>query len=781
MQRAAKAAIKCAAVQSPQPTLTGGKVEPSSLFASDLLESSDFRSVFAMYTMNRQMSASSGRVLWLILWLILAIGAGVGIVFFFGLRQLPPPQIAGATQPAPTTVAATVPATVSTLQTYGQVLHADFAHYPETRPWPIPVDLTDAAHLIFRESIYICSRGDLWITRSDADALPAVLARGSGESEHIVNRQFAYIIWALDRHGIWQPSAICRKASGFEIVSATATQAIPWDRSYRWDLAMTWDDGGTTRLIVPTNEGVSIITLGAQLTEDFCPLIDPGTTTRPSAAPAVLFDTRGLLAWIPADANFSGTRVARYLNGQWTTLDAKNWPGDVVYLVPLLDGSVLQIRSETDANPLTFVSLDNPDISPKDISALVDQLGDDDPQKRIAAYQQLSQYGPKVNPILQQLISGAAPEAQSRIRQLLQGTTLGGMAIIGNQLTVKARLRDGGMVFLAPQGVSIPQEGQAPDVVSPDYVAVRPGRAVQELPAVVVAALSKSDASVAAFGDEWIVTTPDGGPSRFLPPDQLDPLLRPGERGFSRMLGIDSRGRWLFRDDSNGRTLALDPTVPDPMPRLAIWSIDTGSMAGWNKADWPAIGRGDSHWIIDDHDWKPMDAGEAISTEAPALVEPSIAATSPTTSPDTTAQNGPLLMIDSAGNRYYDGQTTLTLVTAAGKRRVWFLPDRCAGSPDRPAHLVADLEGHLFLFNAAGEIARIRATPNDAQPFVLEAVFCDHIPDYESIQRIWRDPAGRIVVAYEGSHLSVIFPNGQIPREIADKILPQDLQRIDPH
>ena len=31
---------------------------------------------------------------------------------------------------------------------------------------------------------------------------------------------------------------------------------------------------------------------------------------------------------------------------------------------------------------------------------------------------------------------------------LLQGATLGGMAINGNQLTLKARLRDGGMVFL---------------------------------------------------------------------------------------------------------------------------------------------------------------------------------------------------------------------------------------------------------------------------------------------------------------------------------------------
>ncbi len=67
---------------------------------------------------------------------------------------------------------------------------------------------------------------------------------------------------------------------------------------------MTWDDAGTTRLIVPTDDGVSIISLGDQLSEDHCPLVFPDSTTRPTAAPVVLFDTRGLLAWIPADENF---------------------------------------------------------------------------------------------------------------------------------------------------------------------------------------------------------------------------------------------------------------------------------------------------------------------------------------------------------------------------------------------------------------------------------------------------------------------------------------------
>jgi len=709
------------------------------------------------------MSVSNGSTLRLIILLIAAVGAGIAIVFFFGHQIPAPPVIVSTTVPTPSTIATSAPATAPSLETYGQLLHADYPHYPQTLPWAVPVELSDAAHLVLSEPVYVCSRGDLWITRAGADPLPQVLSRAAGESEHIVDRKIFYVIWTLNHRGAWDSAAVCPTDHGYEIVSTTGVQPIPWNRPYRWDLAMTWADDDVNRLIVPTDLGVSIITLGASLSEDYFPLVDAASTRRPVAAPAVVFDTRGVLAWIPADDHFSDTVVARFLDGKWNGLDRSSWPGDVVYLVPLLDGSVLQIRREDGPSALSFVSLDSPDIDSREISALVDQLGDDDPDKRVEAYQKLAQFGPKINPLLQTLSTNAAPEAQSRIHQLLAGATLGGIAINGNQLLQKCRLRDGGMVFIAPQGVTIAREGQEPTITSPDFLAVRPGRPAQELPAPVVAELSKSAGSIDAFGDDWIIGSPDAGPERFLPPDQLVPILRPTEKNFSRMLAIDSRDRWLLRDDSSGKTLVLDPTVPDPTPRLAIWSIDTGISAGWNKSDWPAIARDKSHWIIDDHDWEPMDSSDAMSVDLPA-----------------SAPGAPLL-IDSDGNHFFDGQTTLTVVTADGKRHIWALPDEIAGASDYPPRLSPDLEGHLFLFNSTGRIARLRETFSDTQPFVLEAVFSDHVPDYRDVQRIWRDPAGRIDIAYEQSHLDVIFPTGQIPREIADKILPQDLKRLDSH
>jgi hypothetical protein len=708
------------------------------------------------------------------LWLLIAAAAGVGLVYLFGKQPVPPIAAAPKTRPATLVSPATVPSPatqpVPVIQTYGQLLHADLANYPDTRPWAIPVNLSDAAHLILREPIYVCSRGDLWITRPDADPLPTVLARAAGESEHLVNRPIQYIIWSINRRGLWEPSAICRSGDGFEIVSATDTRPIPWHRAYRWDMAMTWIDGSATRLIVPTDAGVSIMTLGDKPSENYCRLLDsPAKDQQAIPPPRVLFDLRGLLAWIPADGDFAGAaRTARYLDGKWVYLDSAAWPSNIIHLVPMLDGSVLQIRRGSDAGSaqLTIVPLDNPDIDEKEIAALTDQLGDDDPDKRVAAYQRLTQYGPGIYPILEKLSPNASPEAQARIRELLEGkleTKLGGLLINDNQLAVTARLPDGGVVFFASHGVSIPQEGQDPKIVSPDFLAVRPGRPVEELPPVVVDRLSKPDATIAGVRDEWVVSTPDVGPARYLPPDQLDPLLSPSERSFSRLLAIDGRGRWLFRDDASQRTLILDPTVPDPTPRLAIWLIDTGDAAGWSKADWPVIRRTTAHWLVNDHDFQPLDPSDEMRTVLPTPA--------PTTEPS--------LMTDTDGTRYCDGRMALTIVTAAGRKRTWPLPDACAGSTDQSPWLVGDRQGHLFLFNSTGRIARLRPTPTGAQPLVLEAVFGEHIPDFQDIRRIWCDPAGRIDVVYESSKLALIFPTGQVPPEIEDKILPQDLRRID--
>jgi hypothetical protein len=821
------------------------------------------------------MSRLSRPLLWIFSLLVAA-----GVTFTLVTMLDKPPVVSIATRPstAPQIIAGTTTAPAATqpanIQTYGQLLHADLSHYPDTRPWAWNVDLTDAAHIVLREPIYICPHGELWIVRADADPLSAVLARAASETEHIIDRPVRYILWTLGAKGAWQAAAVCGDDDHLELISAgqkpntLASQKIPWNRNYRWDRATNWEDNGIDRIIVPTDRGISIITVKspsdktntAALEESYCDLTGPaGATqslaTRPAATaismaatgpsdaaippPQVLFDLRGLLAWIPADGDFhEANHVARFVDGKWNDLDPAVWPGNIIHLVPLLDGSVLQILRGEDPGSvrLTLLQLENAAIDSEKITALARQLGDEEADKRVAAFEELTRYGQGVYPILEKLEPDAAPEAKARIHALLEGrlaTQLGGMLINDNLLSVTARLKDGGVVLFAPHGVTIPQGLADPKIVSPDYLVIRPNYPVRELPPAIIAQLDANSA-LTAIRDEWILTTLDKGPQRYLPPTEFFPLLHASEQKFTRLLNIDGHGRWLLRADdvsttrsasTTQPTLVIDPTVPDPTARLAIWMIDSGQEVGWDNAGWPTILRAAMHWLVNARDWEAMDektdkmltewtprmaaampspATQASATQASSTQVASTlvsttqlastqAASTPTASsdlpaseplaamptslPGETSPSQTLLLVDSAGNRYYDGQTTLTIQDAAGHQRIWTLPLDCAGTGEERAWLAPDNNGHLFLFNDPAKIVRLSPTPDEAQPFAVEAIFKQNIPPFREIRRIWLDPDGRIVVAYAQWRLAIIFPSGQLSPQIANRVLPQAVRR----
>ena len=155
----------------------------------------------------------------------------------------------------------------------------------------------------------------------------------------------------------------------------------------------------------------------------------------------------------------------------------------------------------------------------------------------------------------------------------------------------------------------------------------------------------------------------------------------------------------------------------------------------------------------------------------------------PTTSssaPATTqaALGSPLLTMPEGS--YYDGRQTLTLVTPDHKIISWPLPPTATGTLEKP-WLIETPDHHLFLYNQPGRILRIR--PNSSSPatgnwqlatppFVLEATFAHKIPNANQPTRIWLDPAGRIIIA-NNSTLSILFPNGRIPRPTIN-IIPTD-------
>jgi hypothetical protein len=300
-----------------------------------------------------------------------------------------------------------------------------------------------------------------------------------------------------------------------------------------------------------------------------------------------------------------------------------------------------------------------------------------------------------------------------------------------------------------------------------------------------------------AWDAEWIATDEINGPRRYFGGAWV-PLLRKDEREFVQFIGIDARGRYLFSTSAKNQppatlpsthpttlssnaqqTLIIDPTLPDPIPRLPVWRIVIkDGTAGWTANGWPAQKEGTHTWALGLNAWRSLDNDEvgflSGPLEIPALPAFTAPATGPaatsrpatqsttslTTAPFTIGPDEKPILRDDDGNWYFDGKTSLKVVRADGSQLLWPLPPSAIGEGD--VFLVRTAQGLLFLFNQPGRALRIRPTPDRPEPFVLEATFTRSIPN-TAATRIWLDPFNRIVIAHSGNQLSILFPEGFIP------------------
>src|SRR5439155_14483506 len=128
-------------------------------------------------------------------------------------------------------------------------------------------------------------------------------------------------------------------------------------------------------------------------------------------------------------------------------------------------------------------------------------------------------------------------------------------------------------------------------------------------------------------------------------------------------------GRWLFRQIADRRstddsqTLLLDPTLPDPTPKLPVWLLNVPQgTVGWNRGDYPAEKSGDA-WVLFEHGWRPLDKKKdemiaELPKPSPAPPPPKPATT--TSAPTTTQESlGPPILLDRDGNRWFDGKEKL--------------------------------------------------------------------------------------------------------------------------
>src|SRR5205823_1501079 len=135
--------------------------------------------------------------------------------------------------------------------------------------------------------------------------------------------------------------------------------------------------------------------------------------------------------------------------------------------------------------------------------------------------------------------------------------------------------------------------------------------------------------------------------------NHLEQMLKKDESAWNVVVGADRRGRWLFRkpagapttmaatttpttsattarssvasfgSSSASPTLVLDPTLPDPEPKLPVWLLDIPQgVTGWTRGDWAVEKSGDA-WALYEHGWKPVDKKtDEVITEVPKKLSP---------------------------------------------------------------------------------------------------------------------------------------------------------------
>jgi hypothetical protein len=671
----------------------------------------------------------------------------------------------------PTTAPATMPATTQAakpleLHSLLDVVRANDARFPTTRPLSDPVELPAAARLKLTEPTYLDSRGDLWLTREGAPPTPEVLKRAPKDQTHVTRERVRFVYWRPVTEP-WSPELIAHE--GDTDVWITPTVRLPLDKRLDrdWSRAGSWNAGKMNAAVVPTSTGVSIIRVREnKIDEQHIELVSPS----PGSSTQFALDIRGLLAW---SIDPSGTsKVARYLDGKWTMLtpDA-NWPDRVEHVVPFLDGTVLAIGSDGETLRLRSVMLESIAIDEARVTELVKLLANRSAKTREQAQSDLAQFGVGAWPLLRKLSPTQPPEARIRIKALLGDETtptLNGITPEPGPAKIVCRLNDGGVVMRFENGGSAVNANNVVQSFKPAWLAVRPGEPAKRLPESLDEELRTSTNKLRAWGDEWVVEHDVDGPKRWMG-NHTEALLKKSEAAtFKRFVGIDAMSRWVFKTaDADGQTLVLDPTLPDPTPRLPVWTIDVNNnTVGWNDDNWPVMRRGGA-WVLKDGAWQAM-KGDVDAQFHTSLPKPALT-TMPATTQAVTQAVTPLL-VDSDGNQYFDGLQSLTVETKDGRRLSWLLPPEAVGDGaiNREAVLL-EADGKLFLCNAGGKLARLTRQFDQAEPFKLDAVFTRNIPG-DDLRRFWKDPAGRLVLASGGNKLSIAFPSGRISGNMSNMI-----------
>ena len=694
-------------------------------------------------------------------WTIIATGLGligvVGVAGYTMSRKAPQAVASSATQP---TTRAIVPTTAPIkLLPPALTKYIDWVH--QTTPLTDAkveegrLARADAAHLRLSSPVYICSRGDIWLTHPQAPAIEDVLPGAAKSAEHLTRDRVVYVFWDVDGRGIQRATAVVQRGPNMMILVRPDRLTRPLDGIVGdWSRARTLDDIA----VIPAKDSLTVLTPWPEVKLETVTLGNAGDE------PVQLVPTsESLLAFVPQHSGrATPAKVMRWGGGRWSVIsESADWKGPFIHLIPRADGSVLQIRPGTEEGTvrLSAALVEKGNVAREQVVKAVEQLSADAPAPRDNAERELIALGPGIWPILEELLPKQPPEATFRIRDILAARNeprLGNMRLVGDRLKVMERFADG-VVFFADSGVQIARLDGKLIAESDAWIVARDNGSVTRLPDELSQFLRVGQSSVSGLDDDWIVADATHGCRLFMGKDFI-PLTRKDENAYTKLVGRDRQGRLLFQRPQRDEYLLIDPWLADPTPRLPVWQITVeNGEAGWDQDNWPAMKKGQA-WSLRAAGWQPLKEPKArFTTKAGPTTSPGLL----TTLPDGTLISGG--RTDVVFRR--PGVADFTLELPAGQQ---------ATVPVAMAAAVGD--GPLFLFNSAGRIIRIGRKAG-AREWRIEGIFEKGMPRMVMPDRLWADPAGRLCLAWDGNGLAIMFPNGRIPSAILD-LMPQDQVKI---
>ncbi|MFN4241876.1 MAG: hypothetical protein ACK4PI_01415 [Tepidisphaerales bacterium] len=665
--------------------------------------------------------------------LALVAVAGVAVAVGMLLREARPdadgPSREVATRVMHASPAATAPsapdasrdlaehAVIRSFDDYLNVVAPDVAR-AERSATPLPLEA--AATVQIASSAYLDSRGDLWLTHprglSVAERVSSPLPWTAGT--HIVSTVVRFVHWQRDDRGRWWAEVVHGPTDG-ELVWQTARGATRLARrDYRWACALRDREG---RWLVPTSQGVAVLErAGDSAGESHHDLPDGRTDVVLVPTPTAVY------AFRPWDNGRRGsTNVHRWnpVAGTWSVWSAEDGgPQRVVHLFLLGDGAILSLSAGDDAG-LDVSTILEPATRDAErdarIRALVGQLGNPSADVRRAARDELSRMGPSAWPVLEAELGRHAPPTDQTVRRLLARRlrpTVGLFELFPGPVTVLARGADGSLALACYGGVRWFEEAED-SFRSPAVLVVRPNLRAELMPERFLERRAIEDLRLTLLPGEVLHTDPEQGLLRWMG-NHFAPLLPPPRwTGYRVWLGTDREKRWLFATAEGDRFLLLDPGRLDPTPRLPAWPIRIdGGRTGWDDAGHAVIERGGHAWRLEARGWAPLTPPGRLRTHDD---DPAAA----------------------------------------------WLAGWPQGGDARPVIGVVRVGENRVLVLKPGVVVRM-SRPKADGPWTEDARFTEQIPE-RAVRRFWADPFGRACIAHGEGELTVLFPGGFVPPELA--------------